>query len=73
VRHPVYLGAMLIYVGILIFTLSPIALLVFSGVFLLYEWLAADEERRMEEVFGDQYKRYKENTGRWIPHLRRSR
>jgi protein-S-isoprenylcysteine O-methyltransferase Ste14 len=69
VRHPVYLGAMLVYVGILIFTLSPIGLLAFLGVFLLYDWLAKDEELRMKEVFGDQYEGYKQKTGRWFPYL----
>jgi protein-S-isoprenylcysteine O-methyltransferase Ste14 len=67
VRHPVYLGAMLVYVGILIFTLSPLGLLAFLGIFILYDWLASDEENRMKGLFGDRYEEYKQKTGRWIP------
>ena len=33
VRHPVYLGAMLIYIGVLIFTVSPLGFGIFIGVF----------------------------------------
>lgn len=73
VRHPVYLGALIIYVGILIFTLSPIGLLAFLGVFILYDWLARDEENRMKEVFGDHYEEYKQKTGRWVPYFWKSR
>ena len=73
VRHPVYLGALIVYVGILIFTLSPIGLLAFLGVFILYDWLAHDEEIRMNDVFGDHYEEYKQKTGRWLPYFWRSR
>ncbi len=70
VRHPVYLGAMLIYVGALIFTLSPLGLVVFIGVFFLYDWLAGDEEARMERVFGKKYISYKSQVPRWLPRFR---
>lgn len=70
VRHPVYLGALLIYLGALIFTMSPLGLLVFIGVFFLYDWLAEDEEQRMEEVFGDRYLGYKREVPRWLPGLK---
>lgn len=67
VRHPVYLGVMLIYVGILIFTLSPIGLLAFLGIFILYNWLAEDEEERMKNVFGINYQDYLDRIPRWFP------
>lgn len=70
VRHPVYLGAMIIYVGALAFTMSPLGLAVFIGVFFLYDWLAQDEEQRMEKIFGEAYLAYKSQVPRWLPRLR---
>lgn len=72
VRHPVYLGAMLVYVGILLITLSPLGLIVFMGVFLLYNWLAQDEEDRMLRLFGKEYQDYQNRVGRWLPRLRQN-
>ncbi len=68
-RHPVYLGALIIYVGLLVLILSPLAFLAFLGAILLYNWLALDEERRMLKVFGDQYQSYCQQTPRWLPRL----
>ncbi len=69
VRHPVYLGALLVYIGLLAFLLSPLALLVFIAVFFLYDWLAQDEEARMLKLFGQQYEAYRQQTPKWLPCL----
>jgi protein-S-isoprenylcysteine O-methyltransferase Ste14 len=69
VRHPVYLGAMLVYIGMLTFLLSPLALVVFMAIFLLYDWLAQDEETRMLKVFGQQYEVYRLQTPKWLPRI----
>jgi protein-S-isoprenylcysteine O-methyltransferase Ste14 len=69
VRHPVYLGALMVYIGMLIFLLSPLALLVSIGVFFLYDWLAKDEEERMLKVFGSRYEDYCRLTPKWLPRL----
>jgi protein-S-isoprenylcysteine O-methyltransferase Ste14 len=68
-RHPVYLGAILIYTGLLVFILSPLAFFVFITVFLLYDWLARDEEARMLRVFGSRYEDYCRQTPRWLPRF----
>ena len=67
IRHPVYLGALLIYIGLLVFLLSPLAILVFIAIFILYDWLAQDEEARMLEVFGKRYEDYRLKTPKWLP------
>ena len=69
IRHPVYLGAILVYFGLLVFTLSSLAFLVFIAVILLYNWLARDEEARMLKVFGASYKEYMRQKPRWLPRL----
>lgn len=69
VRHPVYLGGLLVYLGLIVFFLSPLAFLVFIAVFLFYNWLARDEELRMLKVFGMEYEAYCRKTPRWLPRL----
>ena len=69
VRHPVYLGGLLVYIGLLAFLLSPLALLVFIAVFFLYDWLAQDEEARMLRVFGRRYEDYRHHTPKWLPRV----
>ncbi|MDP2965040.1 MAG: isoprenylcysteine carboxylmethyltransferase family protein [Pelolinea sp.] len=69
VRHPVYLGALMVYSGLLVFILSPMALLIFIATILLYDWLAQDEEARMLKVFGTRYEEYMRQTPRWLPGL----
>ena len=69
VRHPVYLGALLVYIGLLAYLLSPLAFMVFIAVFFLYDWLAEDEETRMLKVFGRRYKDYRDQTPKWLPRL----
>jgi protein-S-isoprenylcysteine O-methyltransferase Ste14 len=68
-RHPVYFGAILIYLGLQVFTLSPLSFLVFIAAAFLYNWLANDEEARMIKVFGESYREYMRNTPKWLPWI----
>lgn len=71
IRHPLYLGSLLIVVGVL-FQLSGwlnwlvilIAFAVFNGAAIMYE------ERSLERVFGKQWQLYKAKTPAMIPSLR---
>ena len=67
VRHPMYLGILLVYCSILILTMSIIALGVWIIVIWLYNKLATFEERILEELFGELYKKYKQRVSKWIP------
>ena len=69
VRHPIYLGVLLVYSGLLIFILSPLAILIFIAAILLYDWLASDEEERMLKLFGARYEEYMRQTPRWLPRF----
>jgi protein-S-isoprenylcysteine O-methyltransferase Ste14 len=69
IRHPVYLGAMVVYFGILVYILSPLALIIFIMTTLLYDWLAQDEETRMLKIFSTRYEEYMCETPRWLPRL----
>jgi protein-S-isoprenylcysteine O-methyltransferase Ste14 len=69
VRHPLYLGSILIYLGFTVSTASLfcLGLLVVIGVF--YNYIAAYEEKLLEIKFGAAYVAYQKNTGKWVPHL----
>ncbi len=67
VRHPMYLGSILLYFGFWITTLSLITLLPLLCVIVGYNYLANAEEQLLEEKFGDEYLEYKKRVGKWIP------
>ena len=73
VRHPLYLAALLFYIGFLFTTLSFVSLLLFLGIFIFYDVIATFEEKKLEEKFGEEYILYKEKTPKWIPRLQRSK
>ena len=72
VRHPLYLGVLLVYLGMTIATASLFSLAVFAAIFLFYNYIAGYEEKLMEGWFGEAYKSYKARTGRWLPKFRRN-
>jgi len=72
VRHPLYLGGILIYLGMVISTLSLLFLVVFVGIHIFYNYIATYEEKLMEEKFGEEYIKYKQRTGKWLPRIGRS-
>jgi protein-S-isoprenylcysteine O-methyltransferase Ste14 len=73
VRHPLYLSALLVYLGLALATLSRWSLAVAALAFLFLNHIAAFEERVMEEKFAEEYRQYKAKTGRWWPRLSRGR
>jgi protein-S-isoprenylcysteine O-methyltransferase Ste14 len=69
VRHPLYLAALLGYLGLTALTLSLLSLALWGGIFIFYNYIASYEESLMEIKFGAEYRGYKEKTGKWIPIL----
>jgi protein-S-isoprenylcysteine O-methyltransferase Ste14 len=67
VRHPVYLGAILVYIAVLLLALSPLAVVIFFGVLVLYQWLAKYEEKLMLGIFGKAYRDYQQRVPMWFP------
>ena len=67
-RNPLYAGSFLGVVGFGLaarLPLLPVALLVLFAV--LYPAVVASEEKRLEELFGDDFRRYRDATPRWVP------
>ena len=69
VRNPMYLGILMIYIAFICFSLSLIALVLFIMIFILYNRLVNYEENILEQLFGEDYLKYKQKVPKWIPTL----
>ncbi|MGD8881295.1 MAG: isoprenylcysteine carboxylmethyltransferase family protein [Desulfobacterales bacterium] len=69
VRHPLYLGSILVYLGLSVSTASLFCLGLLVVAILFYNYIAGYEEKLLEIKLGQDYITYKENTGKWMPRL----
>jgi protein-S-isoprenylcysteine O-methyltransferase Ste14 len=67
VRHPLYLGSLLICLGFLISSMSLIAMVAYVGVCLVHNNLANYEEMDLIRIYGDEYIEYRNKVPKWIP------
>ena len=65
-RHPMYLGIMMIYLGLTLSSMSVAALVVLAAIFLFYNYLASYEEEKLVECFGEKYLNYMRRVRRWL-------
>ncbi len=72
VRHPLYLASLLIYLGLAVSTMSLVSFVLLVGIFAFHDYIASYEEKIMEAKFGEEYRRYEQETGKWIPRMRRA-
>jgi protein-S-isoprenylcysteine O-methyltransferase Ste14 len=73
VRHPLYLGCLLVYLGLGVATASLFSL-VFLAVVIgpFYNFIATYEENLLASLFGESYLAYRQQTGKWLPKLRKA-
>jgi protein-S-isoprenylcysteine O-methyltransferase Ste14 len=69
VRHPLYLASILTYLGLTISTMSLFAFASFAGIFAFHDYIASYEEQLLDAEFGDEYRKYKSRTGKWVPRI----
>jgi protein-S-isoprenylcysteine O-methyltransferase Ste14 len=69
VRHPLYLASLLTYFGLTISTMSIGSFLLLVGIFGFHNYIANYEEKWLEAKFGEEYRTYKEKTGKWFPRI----
>jgi protein-S-isoprenylcysteine O-methyltransferase Ste14 len=72
IRHPQYVGFVLIMFGFLVQWPTLVTLVLFPILVTMYALLARHEEADLEAAFGDAWRAYAERTPRFIPKLRRS-
>ena len=67
IRHPVYLGEVLIYLGLLLFSISLAAAFIWIIIILFLYYISRYEEKILLEFFGEEYRRYMKEVPMWIP------
>ncbi len=69
IRHPQYVGFVLIMFGFLLQWPTLLTLAMFPVLVFMYAYLARTEEADMLARFGDEYARYAASTPRFLPRL----
>jgi methanethiol S-methyltransferase len=70
IRHPQYVGFMLIMFGFLLQWPTLVTLVMFPILVFMYAQLARSEERTAISEFGDEYVRYASETPAFIPRVK---
>ena len=70
VRHPIYTGALLFYLGSILMTMSLASAALWLLIIAFYIYICRYEEYLLTEEFGNDYLEYKKNTGMLFPKLR---
>lgn len=68
-RHPLYTGVLLFYLGLICFSLSIVSVIIFVFVFMFYNKMAAYEEEKLIIKHGEDYLDYKNNVSKWFPKV----
>lgn len=69
VRHPIYLAPVLMYLSIIILSLSLISFVIWILIIIFYYHMAKYEERLLIEKFGREYKDYMNDVPMFIPRI----
>lgn len=67
VRHPIYLGSILLYLGLTILTCSIASAVVWIIIVIFYYYISRYEEKLLLKKFGADYKSYMERVPMLIP------
>jgi protein-S-isoprenylcysteine O-methyltransferase Ste14 len=69
VRHPVYLGCILFYIGLVVFTLSILSAGVCVVIMIFYHYISRHEEQLLLVKFGKDYEEYMKSVPMWVPRI----
>jgi len=69
VRHPLYLGSIMFYLGLAVSTASLFSLGLVVLIFFFYDYIGTYEEKLLEDRFHEEYRNYKIKTGKWVPRI----
>lgn len=67
VRHPMYLGTLLVCLGFFLVIPSLISLAIWIALFLFYDKMATYEENDLKRIFGPDYTVYQKRVSKWFP------
>ena len=71
VRHPIYLGSILLYLGLLTFTFSIMATVIWIIIVVFYYFISKHEEKLLLKKFGEKYEDYIKDVPMLIPRIKR--
>jgi protein-S-isoprenylcysteine O-methyltransferase Ste14 len=69
VRHPLYLGSIMFYLGLAVATASLFSLVLVVLIFIFYDFIASYEEKLLQDRFHEEYRNYQKRTGKWLPMI----
>jgi protein-S-isoprenylcysteine O-methyltransferase Ste14 len=67
VRHPIYLGSILLYLALIFISLSIVAFCIWIIIILFYYFISRYEERLLIDRLGSQYEEYMNEVPMFIP------
>jgi protein-S-isoprenylcysteine O-methyltransferase Ste14 len=67
VRHPIYLGAILLYLGFILFSFSLISAALWIAIIIFYRFISRYEEKLLINLFGDEYRDYMKRVPMLFP------
>jgi protein-S-isoprenylcysteine O-methyltransferase Ste14 len=70
VRNPIYLGALLVVLGFVIWFGTRLLVIYFLLYALGFQMLIFIEEPMLRNTFGREYEEYCKNVPRWIPRIK---
>jgi protein-S-isoprenylcysteine O-methyltransferase Ste14 len=73
VRHPLYCGSLLFYLGLVLISFSLCSLAALGGIFAFYNFIASYEEKLLAQEYGLEYRRYQKEVPKWLPRVRAAR
>lgn len=68
-RHPIYLGTIMVSIGVPVYVSTLYGLLIMSALIPLFLHRIRIEEKMLTEEFGDAYRKYREATSKLIPFI----
>ena len=71
VRHPVYLSEVLLYLGLLMLSLSLAAAAVWVIAIGFLHYISLHEEKLLLTRFAEEYEQYRSAVPMWVPRLRK--
>lgn len=69
IRHPMYLSEILLYLGLLIISLSIAAMIIWIITIIFLHFISRHEEKLLLERFGEDYEKYMQEVPMWLPRL----
>ncbi|MFC2063029.1 methyltransferase family protein [Chloroflexota bacterium] len=69
VRHPIYMSELILYLGLLLLSISLAAAAAWVIAIFFLHYISRYEEKLLIEKFGEAYKRYTKEVPMWFPLL----